>query len=113
MAFLGTRHHKHKYALGHKAQSLRTFSGVPLVTLISPDNESDQDFIIVLIEELIACYPCLRVAYIILDRGNNVKEIHHDPYEFFDTIPFLSGRRWSIQEASPGRVIPYVLLNPQ
>ena len=45
VSFLGKRHHKHKYPVGHKAHSLRTTSGVPLVTLISPANQSDQDFI--------------------------------------------------------------------
>jgi hypothetical protein len=89
VAFLGKRHHKHKYPVGHKAHSLRTISGVPLVTLISPANESDQDFIIVLIEELIARYPYLRVSYIILDRGYDAEEIHHDIYEFFDIIPVI------------------------
>ena len=89
VAFLGKRHHKHKYPVGHKAHSLRTISGVPLVTLISPANESDQDFIIVLIEELIARYPYLRVSYIILDRGYDAEEIHHDIYELFDIIPVI------------------------
>lgn len=36
VAFLGKRYHKHKYPVGHKTHSLRTISGVPLVTLISP-----------------------------------------------------------------------------
>jgi len=89
VSFLGKRHHKHKYPVGHKAHSLRTISGVPLVTLISPANESDQDFIIPLIEELMARYPYLRVAYIILDRGYDAEEIHHDIYEFFDIIPVI------------------------
>ena len=89
VAFLGKRHHKHKYPVGHKAHSLRTISGVPLVTLISPANESDQDFIIVLIEELIARYPYLRIAYILLDRGYDAEEIHHDIYEFFDITPVI------------------------
>jgi len=89
VSFLGKRHHKHKYPVGHKAHSLRTISGVPLVTLISPANESDQDFIIVLLEELIARYPYLEVAYIILDRGYDTEEIHHDIYEFFDIIPVI------------------------
>jgi hypothetical protein len=89
VSFLGKRHHKHKYPVGHKAHSLRTISGVPLVTLISPANQSDQDFIVVLVEELIARYPYLRVAYIILDRGYDAEEIHHDIYEFFDIIPVI------------------------
>jgi hypothetical protein len=89
VAFLGKRHHKHKYPVGHKAHSLRTISGVPLVTLISSANESDQNFIIALIEQLIARYPYLRVAYIILDRGYDTEEIHHDIYEFFDITPVI------------------------
>jgi len=89
VAFSGKGHHKHKYAVGHKAHSLRTISGVPLVTLLSPANESDQAFIIVLIEELIARYPFLQFSYIILDKGYDTEEIHHDIYEFFDIIPII------------------------
>ena len=89
VAFFGKTHHKHKYAVGHKAHSLRTISGIPLVTLLSPANESDQAFILVLIEELIARYPFLRFSYIILDRGYDTEEIHHDIYEFFEIIPII------------------------
>jgi len=89
VAFSGKRHHKHKYPVGHKAHSLRTISGVPLVTIISSANESDQAFIIVLIEELIARYPSLQFSYIILDRGYDAEEIHHDICEFFDIIPVI------------------------
>jgi hypothetical protein len=89
VAFLGKRHHKHKYPVGHKAHSLRTISGVPLVTILSPANESDQVYIIALIEQLVARYPSLRVSYIILDKGYDAEEIHHDIYEFFDIIPVI------------------------
>ena len=89
VAFSGKRHHKHKYPVGHKAHSLRTISGVPLVTIISSANESDQAFIIVLIEELITRYPHLQFSYIILDRGYDAEEIHHDICEFFDIIPVI------------------------
>ena len=89
VAFSGKGHHKHKYPVGHKVHSLHTISGVPLVTLISPANESDQDFIIALIEELVTRYPDLRLSYIILDRGYDSEEIHHDIYEFFDIIPVI------------------------
>jgi len=89
VAFSGKGHHKHKYPVGHKAHSLRTVSGVPLVTIISPANESDQCYIIALIEELFARYPSLKVSYIILDRGYDAEEIHHDIYEFFDIIPVI------------------------
>jgi len=89
VAFSGKGHHKHKYPVGHKAHSLRTVNGVPLVTLISPANESDQDYIIPLIEEFDARYPYLQASYIILDKGYDAEEIHHDIYEFFDIIPVI------------------------
>jgi hypothetical protein len=89
VAFSGKGHHKHKYAVGHKAHSLRTISGVPLVTLLSSANIQDQAFILVLIEELVARYPNLDFAYIILDRGYDTEEIHHDIYEFFGIIPII------------------------
>ena len=72
--------------MGHKAHSLRTINGVPLISLLSPANISDQDFILVLIEALVDCYPNLEFAYIILDRGYDIEEIHHDIYEFFGII---------------------------
>lgn len=89
VAFSGKGHHKHKYAVGHKAHSLRTVSGIPLVTLLSPANESDQAFILVLIAELIVRYPSLQFSYIILDKGYDTEEIHHDIYEFFEIIPII------------------------
>ena len=74
VAFSGKGHHKHKYAVGHKAHSLRTISGVPLITLLSPANISDQDIILYLIEELVDRYPKFEFAYIILDRGYDMGE---------------------------------------
>jgi len=89
VAFTGKGHHKHKYAVGHKAHSLRTISGVPLITLLSPANEQDQSFILVLVEALVARYPELAFSYIILDRGYDTEEIHHDIYEFYGIIPII------------------------
>ena len=89
VAFTGKGHHKHKYAVGHKAHSLSTINGVPLISLLSPANISDQDFILVLIEELVDRYPNLELAYIILDRGYDSEEIHHDIYEFFGIIAVI------------------------
>jgi len=43
-----------------------------------PANESDQAFIIALIEKLITRYPFLQFSYIILDRGYDTEKIHHD-----------------------------------
>lgn len=89
VAFSGKGHHSHKYPVGHKAHSLRTIGGIPLVTIITPASESDQNVIMMLIEELVARYPSLDFAYIILDRGYDAEEIHHDIYEFFGIIPII------------------------
>lgn len=89
VAFSGKGHHKHKYPVGHKAHSLRTVSGVPLVTLLAPANESDQAFVFPLVEELVSRYPSLTFPYLILDRGYDTEEIHHDIYEFFEIIPII------------------------
>jgi len=89
VAFSGKGHHKHKYPVGHKAHSLRTLSGVPLVTLLAPANESDQAFIFPIVEELVSRYPSLTFSYLILDRGYDTEEIHHDIYEFFEIIPII------------------------
>ena len=89
VAFSGKGHHKHKYAVGHKAHSLGTISGVPLVTLLSSANKHDQTFILVLIEELVARYPNFEFSYIIIDAGYDTEEIHHDIYEFFGIIPII------------------------
>jgi hypothetical protein len=89
VAFSGKGHHSHKYPVGHKAHSLRTISGVPLVTLLTAANESDQAVILLLIEELVSRYPSLQFAYIILDKGYDAEEVHHDIYEFFGIIPII------------------------
>jgi len=89
VGFSGKGHHKHKYPVGHKAHSLGTVSGVPLVTLLSPGNESDQAFILALVEELVSRYPYLKFSYVILDKGYDTEEIHHDIYEFFGIIPII------------------------
>jgi hypothetical protein len=81
-----------------------------LVTLVSPAHESDQTFIIPLLEELTDRYPDLVFAYIILDRGYDAEEIHRDIYETFEIIPVIIRKRWSIQKAIPRRDIRSVPL---
>jgi len=89
VAFSGKGHHSHKYPVGHKAHSLRTVSGVPLVTIITPASVSDQAAILPLLDELKSRFPHLLFAYIILDKGYDTEEIHHDIYELFDIIPII------------------------
>lgn len=89
VSFFGKGHHSHKYPVGHKAHGLRTVSGVPLVSLITPASVSDQAVIFPLLDELRNRYPDLLFAYIILDRGYDTEEIHQDVYEQFDMIPVI------------------------
>ena len=89
VSFFGKRHHRHKYPVGHKTHSLRTISGVPLVTLLSPAYESDQAFILPLVEELLGRYPELQFSYLILDRGYDAEQIHQNVYEYAGIIPVI------------------------
>jgi hypothetical protein len=86
---MGKKHHRHKYPVGHKVHSLRTIIGVPLLSFLTSANEPDQAVIVHLVDELVARYPSLQFAYIILDRGYDAEEIHHDIYEFFGIIPVI------------------------
>lgn len=88
-AFSGKKHHSHKYPVGHKAHSLATINGVPLVTMVTPANVSDQKVILPLIEEMKDRYARLVFSYIILDKGYDTEEIHHDIYELFEIIPVI------------------------
>jgi hypothetical protein len=85
----GKGHHAHKYPVGHKAHSVRTVSGVPMATITTPASVYDQKAILPLLDELKGRYPDLPFAYIILDRGYDAEEIHHDIYEHFDIIPII------------------------
>lgn len=89
VAFSGKGHHRHKYAIGHKAHSLRTINGIPIVTIVTPASESDQNVIVPLLEETQKRYPMLSFAYIILDRGYDAEDLHHDIYESFNIIPII------------------------
>jgi len=89
VAFSGKGHHSHKYPVGHKAHSLRTISGIPLATIITPASVHDETAILPLLDELKDRYPDLPFSYIILDRGYDAEEIHEDIYEHFDIIPII------------------------
>lgn len=94
----GRGHHAHKYPVGHKAHSIRTISGVPMVTIITAANVSDQDMILLLLDELTARYPDLTFAYVILDRGYDAEEIHQDTYEHFGIVPIIIRKKMAYPE---------------
>ena len=89
VAFTGKGHHSHKYPVGHKAHSLRTIGGIPLVTTITAASVYDEKALLLLLDELKNRYPHLTFSYIILDKGYDAEEIHHDVYEHFDIVPVI------------------------
>lgn len=85
----GRKHHKHKYPVGHRAHSLITISGIPLVSIVDSANKHDRDFIVPLLEALFERYPSFKFAYIILDKGYDAEDIHSIIYEDFGIIPVI------------------------
>ena len=71
-------HHRDKFPIGHKAHSLVTITGVPLVSTISPRNASDQDYLFPLLDKFRQRFPEIKIAYIVLDRGYDTEPIHKE-----------------------------------
>jgi hypothetical protein len=85
----GRPHHKDKFPIGHKAHSLMTITGVPLVSTISSRNASDQDYLFPLLDEFRERFPEITIAYIVLDRGYDTEPIHKELYEDYKIIPII------------------------
>jgi hypothetical protein len=85
----GKPHHKHKYPVGHRAHTLTAVSGIPLVSLLAPANESDQTHILPLLRMALARYPDLPFACVILDAGYDAEELHRDIYTQCHLLPVI------------------------
>lgn len=85
----GRPHHKDKYPVGHKAHSLMTVTGIPMVSIVSTRSDSDKVHIFPLLEEFKRRFPSLNIAYIILDAGYDSEEIHKTIYEDYHIIPVI------------------------
>jgi hypothetical protein len=85
----GRPHHRDKFPIGHKAHSLMTITGVPLVSTISPRNASDQDYLFPLLDDFRERFPEINIAYIVLDRGYDTEPIHKELYEDYKIIPII------------------------
>lgn len=85
----GRPHHKHKYPVGHKAHSLVTLTGIPMVSIVSTRKDSDEIHIFPLLEEFKKRFPSFQIAYIVLDAGYDSEEIHKGLYEGFTIIPII------------------------
>jgi len=85
----GRPHHKDKYPVGHKAHSLMTVTGIPMVSIVSTRSDSDKIHIFPLLEQLKRRFPSLNIAYIVLDAGYDSEEIHKTIYEHYHIIPVI------------------------
>jgi len=85
----GRPHHKYKYPIGHKAQSLITITGIPVVSFVVANNIHDQYYVIPLLDEFRQRFPDIKIAYIILDKGYDNEEIYQIIYESYDIIPVI------------------------
>lgn len=99
---LGRPHHKYKYPVGHKAHSLITITGIPVVSFVVANNIHDQYYVIPLLDEFRQRFPDIKIAYIILDKGYDNEEIYQIIYESYDIIPVIIRKK----VAYPKRDLP-------
>ena len=88
-ATFGRPHHRDKFPVGHKAHSLMAVTGIPLVSVMSSRNETDQDYLFALLNKFREYFPELKIADIVLDRGYDAEEIHRILYKKYDIIPII------------------------
>jgi len=85
----GKPHHKHKYPVGHRAHTVTSVSGIPIVSRLAPANESDQTHIMPLLLTVFERYPKLPFSCVILDAGYDAEEFHRDIYTEFNILPII------------------------
>ncbi|ODS32738.1 MAG: hypothetical protein SCARUB_02121 [Candidatus Scalindua rubra] len=85
----GRPHHRDKYPVGHKAHSLITITGIPMISIVSTRIDSDQIHIFPLLDEFKKRFSSLSIAYIVLDAGYDAEEIHKSIYEDYNIIPII------------------------
>jgi len=85
----GKPHHKHKYPVGHRAHTLTSVSGIPIVSRLAPANESDKAHIMPLLSAALQRYPTFPFACVILDAGYDAEEFHRDIYTEFNMLPII------------------------
>ena len=85
----GRTHHKYRYAVGHKAHTLMSLTGIPMVSIVTSAEVPDKNVVFELLTELFKRYPELTFAYIVLDKGYDSEEIHRDLYESHGIIPVV------------------------
>ena len=82
-------HHKHKYPVGHRAHTLMSVNGIPLISKPAPANEHDKLHIISGLRTMYDRYPEFPFGSIILDSGYDDEKLHKDIYLDFNLIPVI------------------------
>ena len=85
----GRPHHRDKYPVGHKAHSLVTITGIPMISIVSTRRDSDQKHIFPLLDGFKKKFHSLHIAYVVLDAGYDTEEIHKGIYESYNIIPVI------------------------
>jgi len=85
----GKPHHKHKYPVGHRVHSVMSVSGISMVSILAPANESDDIHIIPVLRETLARYKEINFGCIILDAGYNSEDLHRDIYKELHLLPII------------------------
>jgi hypothetical protein len=93
----GRPHHRDKFPIGHKAHSLMTITGVPLVSKISSRN----------------AFPEMKIAYIVLDRGYDAEPIHQKLYEDYEIIPVIIRKKTAYPKGFTADGIPLCIWGQQ
>lgn len=106
----GRPHHRDKYPVGHKAHSLITLTGIPLVSFVTSRNESDQDHIFPLLKQLKQQFPKFSYAYLILDAGYDAEHIHQGIFEDYGIIPIIVRKKITYPKGFTEDGIPLCLL---
>ena len=85
----GKPHHKHKYPVEHRAHSVMSVSGIPIVSLLAPANESDEAHIMPVLQKALSRYPEINFGCIILDAGYDSVDLHRDIYKELHLLPII------------------------
>lgn len=88
-AAFGKPHHKHKYPVGHRTHSCMSLNGLPLISQVEPANESDQNHILPLLENLCSRYPAIKFVCIILDAGYDSEDIYQMVFYDLKILPVI------------------------
>jgi len=102
----GRPHHKDKYPVGHKAHSLMTVTGIPMVSIVTTRSDSDKVHIFPLLEEFKKRFPSLNIAYIILDAGYDTEEIHKAIFEDYHVVPVIIRKKMVYPKRFDSQEIP-------